>query len=86
MREQNRFCSGVGIQCPIIRASMAGMSTPALAAAVSNAGGLDYSSANHDETGSSRSRFYKFVSKLIKEAALLIVSHTTVEQGFSNRG
>ena len=83
---QNRFCSGVGIQYPIIQAPMAGVSTPALAAAVSNAGGLDYLSAKHDETGSSRSRLYKLVSKLIIEEALLIVSHTTVKQGFRDRG
>ena len=40
MYKQNRFCSDVGIQYPIIQAPMAGVSTPALAAAVSNAGGL----------------------------------------------
>ncbi|MEQ5809080.1 nitronate monooxygenase [Alteromonas sp. NFXS44] len=40
MQKQNRFCSEVGIQYPIIQAPMAGVATPRLAAAVSNAGGL----------------------------------------------
>ncbi|WP_193392100.1 nitronate monooxygenase, partial [Pseudomonas aeruginosa] len=36
----DRFTRLLGIQQPIIQAPMLGVSTPALAAAVSNAGGL----------------------------------------------
>lgn len=39
-RPQEQLCSLLGIQHPIIQAPMAGSDTPALAAAVSNAGGL----------------------------------------------
>ncbi|MEX0853724.1 MAG: nitronate monooxygenase [Bauldia sp.] len=36
----NGFCAGVGIDLPIVQAAMGGATSPALAAAVSNAGGL----------------------------------------------
>ena len=39
-RGVNRLLERLGMACPIIQAPMAGISTPALAAAVSNAGGL----------------------------------------------
>ncbi len=38
----DRFTRLLGIQQPIIQAPMLGVSTPALAAAVSNAGGLRF--------------------------------------------
>src|ERR1700739_32847 len=37
---QTRFCERVGVELPIIQAPMGGAAGPALAAAVSNAGGL----------------------------------------------
>jgi nitronate monooxygenase len=40
MSQQNTLLATLGIDTPIIQAPMAGVSTPALAAAVSNAGGL----------------------------------------------
>ena len=40
MPTNNALLSRLGLQYPIIQASMAGTSTPALAAAVSNTGGL----------------------------------------------
>ena len=40
MWERNPLCDMLGVDCPIIQAPMAGSSTPELAAAVSNAGGL----------------------------------------------
>lgn len=40
MKPSNDFVAQLGIEVPIIQAPMAGVSTPALAAAVSNAGGL----------------------------------------------
>jgi len=40
MRDSERFCQRLGIRYPIIQAPMAGVSTPALAAAVAEAGGL----------------------------------------------
>ena len=36
----NALLKKIGIELPIVQAPMAGVSTPALAAAVSNAGGL----------------------------------------------
>lgn len=40
MTSNTRFLQAIGAQHPIIQAPMAGISTPALAAAVSNAGAL----------------------------------------------
>lgn len=40
MTSRHDFLARLGLNCPIIQAPMAGVSTPALAAAVSNAGGL----------------------------------------------